>query len=152
MTARAVTISKAVPLIRLGRLTPLAQCGVLTAVLGLMFCIAAPIGFLSHGWPGVVSIATAFAVCWIAGVAGSSVSEFLTGSMVLFAFLLAMAIRMAFPLGVLLFVWVRNLSMLRTGFVPALLCCYLVVLAMETLFACSRLAVPDHSKGNHCDG
>lgn len=152
MTSKAVTISKTLSLGRPTRFSLLAQCGILTAVLCLMFCVAGPVGFFFYGWAGVISVATAVAICWLAGALGAIVVELAAPSAGALAFLLGMGMRMMLPLGFLLWAWVRESSLMRTGFVPALLCSYFVVLAMETFFACGRAGLPSHSEGHRSDG
>jgi hypothetical protein len=62
-----------------------------------------------------------------------------------------MGVRMFLPLGALLLVWLMDRALLTRGFLPNLIVAYLLVLGLETVFACLRVRATQPMKGraNH---
>ena len=113
---------------------------------GSILAIAAPLGLFSFateqsGSAGPAGVAAAAVICLLAGCAADGVAAIVhrAGSP-LAALLAGMALRLAPPLGVCLFLAMRGGGREHLAFVVYLLTFYLVTLTLDTRWAVQRVA------------
>jgi hypothetical protein len=128
---------------RLSELRPMRRIGMLALAITAALVIVLPVAFSFFGAMGITTALIAALIVWSSSAIASGVGElFCQGGQIIPGVLVAMFVRMAFPLVACATVYFSGSRLADSGFVYFVLAFYLTVLPLETWLSVLRLQTP----------